>query len=108
MTVEVGGDNDFECRLTNFSEDVHCIGVIGLQGESAGDWVTVAHGGIWPVLCESGTYDRANYLVTDATDGYARESSNESAQPFAKILEDISVSGTGGLVTAFLHTIESY
>ena len=107
MTVEVGGDNDFECRLTNFSEDVHCIGVIALQGQSAGDWVTVAHGGIWPVLCESGTYDRANYLVTDSTDGYAKETTSESAQPFAKIIEDVTISGSG-LVSAFLHTIESY
>ncbi len=112
-TVEVSGggsSSDFEFRKTNAAEDVHVIGVVALKGVSAGEWATVAMNGMWQVACDatSGQYDRANYLVCNSTDGLANESSSVSAQPFAKILENRTISVDGGLVWALLHTAEIY
>ena len=112
-TVEISGignTDDFQFTKTNAAEDVHVIGVVALKGASAGDWATVAINGTWQVACDaqSGQYDRANYLVTNSTDGLANESSSVSAQPFAKILENRTISIDGGLVWALLHTAEIY
>ena len=112
-TVEISGSgstSDFQFRKTDAAEDVHVIGVVALKGVSAGEWATVAMNGIWEVACDatSGQYDRANYLVCNSTDGLANESSSVSAQPFAKILENRTISVDGGLVWAVLHTAEIY
>ena len=112
-TVEVSGTgstDDFQFQKTNAAEDPHVIGVVALKGVAAGQWATVAMNGVWQVACDaqSGQYDRANYLVTDSTDGLAHESTSVSAQPFAKILENRTISIDGGLVWAVLHTAEIY
>jgi len=112
-TVEISGSGstaDFQFKKTESAEDVHVIGVVALKNVSAGEWATVAMNGVWQVACDaqSGQYDRANYLVTNSTDGLAHESTSVSAQPFAKILENRTVSIDGGLVWAFLHTAEIY
>ena len=100
----------FEFKLTTSAEDVHVIGVVALQSVEMGEWASIACNGIWPVACDSqnGQYDRANYLVCNSTDGLANESTSVSAQPFAKILENKTVSTDGDLVSAFLHTTEIY
>lgn len=112
-TVEISGSgstSDFQFTKTNAAEDVHVIGVVALKGASAGDWATVATRGMWEVACDatSGQYDRSNYLTCNSTDGLANETTSVSAQPFAKILENRTISVDGGLVWALLHTAEIY
>ena len=110
-TVEISGSgstSDFQFRKTNAAEDIHVIGVVALKGVSSGDWATVATRGMWEVACRANTYDRANYLSCDSTDGLASETSSVSAQPFAKILENRTILLDGGLVWGLLHTAEIY
>jgi hypothetical protein len=107
-TVEVGVLNDYEVKLTNSLEDVDVIGVIALQGVTAGEWGTVATRGIWEVACENDVYNRSIYLTCDATDGLATKTSSVSDQPFAKVVENRSINIAGGLVFALLHTAEIY
>ena len=108
-TVEISGSGstaDFQFKLTNASEDVHVVGVVGWVGSDG--WYSIATRGSWEVACHTGTYDRANYLTCDSTDGIAHETSSVSAQPFAKILENKTVTSDGQLVWGLLHTAEIY
>jgi hypothetical protein len=107
-TVEVSADNDYEVMKTNTGGDVHVIGVIALQGCTAGDWVTVATRGIWGVASENDTYSRTQYLTTDATDGLATRTTSESGQPFAKVLENRTTILAGTLIFALIHCCEIY
>ena len=86
-TVEVSTDNDFEVKKTNTSGDTGVIGVVALQGASAGDWITVATSGLWGIACENDTYKRGDLIATDATDGFGKRTTSVSDQPFAKVLE---------------------
>ena len=108
-TVEISGSAstaDFQFKLTNDSEDVHVVGVVGSLGTDG--WCAIATRGAWEVASHTGTYDRANYLTCDSTDGLAHETTSVSAQPFAKILENKTVNIDGELVYAVLHTAEIY
>ena len=107
-TVEISDANDFEIQKTNSSLDVDVIGVVALKDMDSGSWATVATRGIWEVACHSGTYTRSAYLACDATDGLARQTSSVADQPFAKVVENRSISIDGSRVFALLHTCEVY
>ena len=108
-TVEISGSgstSDFQFRLTDASEDIHVVGVVGWVGNDG--WCAIATRGSWEVACHIGTYDCAHYLTCDSTDGIAHETTSVSAQPFAKILENKTVTSDGQLVWGLLHTAEIY
>ena len=100
-----GSTADFQAEKTTITGDVDVIGIVAHKDVIAGEWFTVAVSGIWEVACIAGTYDRQNYLIANTNDGYASESTSESEQPFAKILENRTVSIVGGKVWALLNII---
>jgi hypothetical protein len=109
-TVQIAGNTstaDFQFEFTNASIDLDVIGVVALEDINSGSFGTIAMAGIWPVKCVADTYGRQNYLVTDTSDGLAKESISEAEQPFAIILQNITVS-TGGFVYGLLHSTEIY
>ena len=108
QVLQISGTNstaDFQAEKTTTTADVDVIGIVANQDVIAGSWFSVATSGLWEVACITGTYDRQNYLRADTNDGYASETTSESDQPFAKILEDRSVSVVGGKVFALLNII---
>ncbi len=100
-----GATADFQAEKTTITGDVDVIGIVANRDVTAGEWFTCATSGIWEVACIAGTYDRQNYLKANTNDGYASETTSESDQPFAKILENRSVSVVGGKVFALLNII---
>ena len=100
-----GSTDDFQAEKCTTTGDPDVIGIVANQDVLAGEWVTVATSGIWEVSCITGTYDRQNYLRADTNDGYASETTSESDQPFAKILENRSVSVVGGKVFALIGIV---
>lgn len=100
-----GSTDDFQAEKTTIAGDVDVIGIVANKDVLAGEWFTCATSGLWPVSCISGTYDRQNYLTASSNDGYASETTSESSQPFAKILENRTLSVVGGKVFALLNLI---
>tara|TARA_R100000951_G_scaffold8794_1_gene7958 strand:- start:59 stop:664 length:606 start_codon:yes stop_codon:yes gene_type:complete len=100
-----GSTDDFQAERCTTTGDVDVIGIVANQDIAAGEWFTCATSGLWEVACIAGTYDRQNYLIANTNDGYASETTSESNQPFAKILENRSVSVVGGKVFALLNVI---
>ncbi len=100
-----GATADFQAEKTTITGDVDVIGIVANRDVTAGEWFTVATSGLWEVACIAGTYSRQNYLIANTNDGYASETTSESNQPFAKILENRSVSVVGGKVFALLNVI---
>ena len=100
-----GATDDFQAEKTTITGDVDVIGIVANKDVLAGEWFTVACSGLWEVACIAGTYNRQNYLIANTNDGYASETTSESNQPFAKILEDRSVTIVGGKVFALLNII---
>jgi len=100
-----GATADFQAEKTTITGDVDVIGIVANKDVTAGEWFTVATSGLWEVACIAGTYSRQNYLIANTNDGYASETTSESTQPFAKILENRSVSIVGGKVFALLNII---
>ena len=100
-----GSTADFQAEKTTITGDVDVIGIVAHKDVLAGEWFSVAISGIWEVACIAGTYNRQNYLIANTNDGYASESTSESEQPFAKILENRNVSVVGGKVWALLNII---
>ncbi len=100
-----GATDDFQAEKTTITGDVDVIGIVANQDVLAGEWFTVATSGVWEISCIAGTYSRQNYLTANTNDGYASETTSESTQPFAKILENRTVSIVGGKVFALLNII---
>lgn len=100
-----GATADFQAEKTTTTGDVDVIGIVANQDVTAGQWFTCATSGLWEVACIVDTYSRANYLKAHTTDGYAQETTSEADQPFAKILENRTVSVLGGKVFALLNII---
>ncbi len=100
-----GATADFQAEKTTITGDVDVIGIVANKDVLAGEWFTCATSGIWEVACIAGTYSRQNYLTANTNDGYASETTSESTQPFAKILENRTVSIVGGKVFALLNII---
>ena len=100
-----GSTDDFQAEKCTTTGDPDVIGIVANQDVLAGEWVTVATSGIWEVSCITGTYDRQNYLRADTNDGYASETTSESDQPFAKILENRTISVVGGKVFALIGIV---
>jgi hypothetical protein len=101
----LGATADFQAERTTETSDVDVIGIVANQDITAGEWFTCATSGLWEVACIVDTYSRSNYLKAHTTDGYAQQSSSESLHPFAKILENKSVSVLGEKVFALLNII---
>jgi len=100
-----GATADFQAEKTTITGDVDVIGIVANQDITAGEWFTVAVSGLWEVACIAGTYNRQNYLIANTNDGYASQSTSEADQPFAKILENRTISVVGGKVWALLNII---
>jgi hypothetical protein len=100
-----GATSDFQAEKTTNTADVDVIGIVAHKDITVGEWFACATSGIWGVACIVGTYSRQNYLMAHTTDGYAASTASEADQPFAKILENKSVSVLGGKVFALLNII---
>lgn len=100
-----GATADYQAERTTTTGDVDVIGIVALKDITAGEWFCCATSGIWDVACVTGTYNRQAYLKADTNDGYASSTTSEADQPFAKILEQRSVSVLGGKVSALLNII---
>lgn len=109
MVLQISGSNstaDFQAEKTTTTGDVDVIGIVAHKDTIfAGDWFTCATSGIWEVACISGSYSRQDYLKAHTTDGYAQSTTSESDQPFAKILENKSLTIDGSKVFALLNII---
>ena len=108
MVLQISGSgstDDFQAEKCTTTGDPDVIGIVANRDITAGEWFTVATSGLWEVSCITGTYDRQNYLRADTNDGYASETTSESDQPFAKILENRSVSVVGGKVFALIGIV---
>ena len=100
-----GATADFQAEKTTITGDADVIGIVANKDVLAGEWFACATSGLWPVACIAGTYARQNYLTANTNDGYASSTTSESTQPFAKIVEERSISIVGGKVWALLNII---